>query len=64
MIKIKQNGQKHSISVETMQMLDSKGSNPPAQDKHQQTNKQPINSTPPPVADKDNPFGDEIEKEV
>ena len=64
-----QNGQKrskHSISVETMQMLDSKGSNPSAQDKqHQQ---QPTikkstntNATPAPVHDKDNPFSDEIE---
>ena len=62
-----QNGQKrskHSVSVETMQMLDSKGSNPstnisqPAQGNTSKTSQE---STPPPVDDKDNPFSDEIE---
>lgn len=62
-----QNGQKrskHSVSVETMQMLDSKGSaqssntNQPAQSNSSQTSKE---STP--THDKDNPFSDEIENE-
>jgi len=56
-----QNGQKrskHSVSVESMQMLDSKGANPSAQNKTPQTSQE---STPPPVDDKDNPFSDEIE---
>ena len=56
-----QNGQKrskHSVSVESMQMLDSKGSNPSAQNKTPQTSQE---NTPPPVDDKDNPFSDEIE---
>jgi single-strand DNA-binding protein len=62
-----QNGQKrskHSVSVETMQMLDSKGSNPSAQDKqYQQTNNQSTSTTPAPVDDKGKPFSNEIEND-
>lgn len=57
-----QNGQKrskHSVSVESMQMLDSKSSGPTT------TNEQPAKTNtqamPPKVDDKDNPFSDEIE---
>lgn len=58
------NGQKkskHSVSVESMQMLDTKESN-------QSTSaKQPLQAsqenTPAPLNDKDNPFSDEIENE-
>ena len=58
-----QNGQKHSkhsVSVESMQMLDTKGSSTQTrrEDQTQQTNSQPTQTT---VADKDNPFSDEIE---
>jgi len=62
-----QNGQKrskHSVSVETMQMLDSKGSNQSTntnQPTQGNTSKTSQESTPPPVDDKDNPFSDEIE---
>lgn len=58
-----QNGQKrskHSVSVESMQMLDTKGSSTQTrkEDQTQQTNSYQTQS---PVADKDNPFSDEIE---
>ena len=51
---------KHSVIVESMQMLDTKNSNlqTRGEDQTQQASSQ---STPPPVTDKDNQFNDEIE---
>ena len=59
-----QNGQKrskHSVSVESMQMLGSKESHPSSQEKIPQTAQK---NTTPPVDDKDNHFSDEIENDI